>query len=154
MNAALNWWGSNTGPASSSIYGATITNWLVLTITANPTTIVNGGSSTITTDLQHDNQGNYYNPINGYIPNGVSVTYTATKGNINPASTVIVNGQATSIFTATTPGTANITTTVDSTTVSTPIAINSTLPVSIYRNGIFVGSYSTIASAITSAQAR
>ena len=124
VNAQLNWWGSNANP-SNNVYGTvTVTPWLVLTLTANPTTILNGGTSTITTDLQHDNNGVYYNTTNGFIPNGVTVTYIATKGNINPSSTTIFNGQATSIFTATTTGTANITTTVDNQTVSTPIAIN------------------------------
>ena len=48
-----NWWGSNKDPSRKSCTG-TVTKWLVLTATANPTTINANGTSTITADLSHD----------------------------------------------------------------------------------------------------
>ena len=71
VNANYNWWGTNftTNPTSSGrINSGTSSIWMVLTITANPSTIGTGGSSTITADLLHDNQGTLHNPANGLVP--------------------------------------------------------------------------------------
>ena len=52
IDATLNWWGSNNNP-SENVFDATVTPWMVLTVTANPTTILSGHTSTVTADLLH-----------------------------------------------------------------------------------------------------
>ena len=93
VDAALNWWGSNTGPAAGSIYGTSNpTTWLILNITAFPNVINNNAISTITADLTHDNKGTYHNPALGYV-SGIKVTFTTTLGTISSPVTAI-NGIA------------------------------------------------------------
>ena len=61
-NGTLNWWGSNVNP-SGRIYGNVIvTNWLILTLTADIASIKTNGTSIIKADLLHDSQGGYHNP--------------------------------------------------------------------------------------------
>lgn len=89
VDATLNWWGSNSSPAgkiSTGTKGVVLFNpWIVLTITANPTTINNGGTSQLTADLLHDSNGIYHNSSNGHVPD-IPVTLTILWGSFeNPA---------------------------------------------------------------------
>jgi len=89
VDATLNWWGSNSSPAgkiSTGTGGIVLFDpWIVLTITANPTTINNGGISQLTADLLHDSNGIYHNPSNGHVPD-IPVTLTILWGSFeNPA---------------------------------------------------------------------
>ena len=133
MDASLNWWGSNAGPSPADVYGnvmygnVTTTPWLVLNISTNPTTILNGDNSTITIDLLHDSNGTVHDPANGHLPDGIPVTFTTTLGSINNSSTV--NGSAQSIFNSEyEAGTAIITATVDNQPVQIPVTIIDTIP--------------------------
>jgi len=126
VDATLNWWGSNVDP---SIYVSTATtgsvnviSWLVLNAAVNPISVMDGGNSLVTVDLLYDNTGNYHDPINGHVPDGTPVTFTATNGDVNPTSTLI-NGQATPLFTANHAGTASINTTIDSQTITKQLTI-------------------------------
>ncbi len=75
VNATLNWWGSNTDPATipnlivvndtSSVDAST---WVILTVNANPAAINNGETSTITADFNHINGGD--DLVGGHIPDG------------------------------------------------------------------------------------
>jgi autotransporter family porin len=87
-NGTLNWWGSNAKP--SGIYGnVNVSNWLILTLTADIASIKTNGTSIIKADLLHDSQGGYHNPANGYVPNGIPVNFGTTLGTIgNQASTI------------------------------------------------------------------
>lgn len=68
INAENNWWGSNEPVWNSLISGFTNpTNWVILTVTANPTTINNTQTSTITADFNHINGGDL---VGGHIPDG------------------------------------------------------------------------------------
>ena len=105
MNITNNWWGSNSGPAVGSIVGiAYPTTWLILNITASPTTINNGGTSTITADLLHDNTGAYHEPALGHVPDGVQINLTVPWGSfINPAiihsvTLNTINGGVSAVF--------------------------------------------------------
>ncbi len=89
VDATLNWWGSNSSPAgkiSTGTGGNVLFNpWIVLTITANPTTINNGGTSQVTADLLYDSDSIYHNPSNGHVPD-IPVTLTILWGSFeNPA---------------------------------------------------------------------
>ena len=136
LNATLNWWGSNADPSVyvSGVNGGSVnvTPWLILNITADPSSIICGGNSTVTTDLQYDSgilsdPGNpelyYHDPAAGHVPD-VPVSFTATNGTIDPVSGVLVSGNAATVFTATHGGTGNVTATVDSQPVSALININ------------------------------
>jgi uncharacterized repeat protein (TIGR01451 family) len=126
VDATLNWWGSNENP---SIYVSTATtgivnviSWLVLNATVNPISIMDSNNSLVIVDLLYDNTGSYHDPINGHVPDGTPVTFTATNGDVNPTSTLI-NGQATALFTANHAGTASINTRIDSQTITKQLTI-------------------------------
>jgi uncharacterized repeat protein (TIGR01451 family) len=126
VDATLNWWGSNENPSIYVSTGTTgivnVTSWLVLNATVNPISVMDGGNSLVTVDLLYDNGGNYHDPINGHVPDGTPVTFTATNGDVNSTSTLI-NGQATALFTANRAGTASINTTIDSQTLTKQLTI-------------------------------
>jgi methionine-rich copper-binding protein CopC len=127
-----NWWGCNGGPGASGCdtvvfdtadggSGFTFNPWLVLSISANPTQINPGATSTLTADLTHDSNG-----TGGFsVPNGTPVTFSGTlDSSVNPGSTTLTNGQQTSTYTAgSTSGTGSGIATVDNQQVSTPIDI-------------------------------
>ena len=136
LNATLNWWGSNADPSVyvSGVNGGSVnvTPWLILNITADPSSIICGGNSTVTTDLQYDSEilsdpGNpelyYHDPVAGHVPD-VPVSFTATNGTIDPVTGVLVSGNAATVFTATHGSIGNVTATVDSQPVSALININ------------------------------
>ncbi|MGB9978604.1 Ig-like domain-containing protein [Methanobacterium sp.] len=128
VDAALNWWGSNTGPAAGSIYGASNpTTWLILNITASPSVINNITTSTITADLTRDNKGTYHNPASGHV-SGIKVTFTTTLGTIiSPVTTI--NGIAKSTLKGgLISGNATVSAKVDSQTVKKSVIINNIPP--------------------------
>ena len=128
MDATLNWWGSNLDPSVYVSKGTggivNVTSWLVLNITADPTSILNGVNSTVTVDLLHDNTGTYHDPVNGHVPDGIPVTFTSTNGNLSTTSTTLINGQATILLTANRAGASNINATVDNQTVTQLLTVN------------------------------
>ena len=72
VNATLNWWGLNTSPKNEiSGTGVTYDPWIILTVTSNHSTINVGDNSTVTADLLHDSEGNYLDPVNGHVPDGI-----------------------------------------------------------------------------------
>ena len=125
------WWGCNGGPGASGCDTvffdqsgggtSTFTPWLVLSISASPTQINTGATSTLTADLTHNssNTGGFS------VPNGTPVTFGGTlDSSVNPTSTTLNSGTQTSTYTAgSTSGAGSGTATVDNATVSTPIDI-------------------------------
>jgi autotransporter family porin len=124
VNATLNWWGSNSNP-SKYVYGnVTVNPWLVLMISANPTTIKNGKNTIVTTDLAHNSNGVYLDPVNGHVPDAIPVSFTGTLGTVTPTHSAILNGKTGSTYTSKLAGTAIITATVDNQSVSTNVTVN------------------------------
>ena len=75
FDATLNWWGSNTGPLTGTIYGnVTTTPWL--TVTAN--TNINGGlyNTTQSITLTMSEPGTIYYTTNGTDPTTTSPVYS------------------------------------------------------------------------------
>jgi predicted outer membrane repeat protein len=114
VNATLNWWGSNLKSSVvkqiSNNYGGTVNYnpWIVLTLSASPNTVSIYGTSTITADFLHDNNGVYHNPSSGVVPYTGDANFKTTKGTINNVK--YVNGKATSKLTnLTTLGVATVT---------------------------------------------
>jgi predicted outer membrane repeat protein len=126
VNAENNWWGTNNSP-KSQIYGTVdYSNWIYMTITINPTTIVNGTTSSVTVNFNNIYNGtdvNTINPISGYIPDGTTVNFSSIFGTFNPVTSTTINGIATTIFTATNIFNGNITATTDSQVVSAIINV-------------------------------
>ncbi len=116
-NATSNWWGTNN--PSSLIFGTVSYDpWLVMNSTISPDTILPGDTSTITAIL---NQDNHHNSLFLPILEGINVAFTVISGNgnVSPALVPISSGTATTTFTATAPGVANINITVGYQTVNT-----------------------------------
>jgi predicted outer membrane repeat protein len=137
VNAENNWWGSNSSP-SGKIYGAVDYNpWLVLKISATPTTITTYGTSSVVADLTWNSENKQ--PTGGFVHNvkGFDATFSVSptgRGTFNPVTGPISNGKANSTFTASyTSGSVTVSAKVDTQTVSTTITIN--LP---SRNDIYV----------------
>lgn len=80
VNATLNWWGSNTSPAGKVQGNVAYDPWIILTITADPTIIDNGGISQVKADLLHDStydpanpDASYHDPALGHVPDGIPI---------------------------------------------------------------------------------
>jgi predicted outer membrane repeat protein len=128
VDAALNWWGSNSDPSSKVSGGVDVSPWLVLNVTANPTLIKKNGTSNITADLLHDSTGGYHDPVSGHIPDGSLVSFATTKGSIN-SPVMIGNGAAkATLVGGAVSGVADVSSTLDSQTVHTSVTIDATAP--------------------------
>jgi hypothetical protein len=125
MNALDNWWGTNfvgTNPQDAGRVNFTVTKWIVLTVTAKPQTINDGDKSTVTADLLHDNLGNYLNPVNGHVPDGITVNFSSDGlGTINPETNNTTNGSTNTTFKGNFIGVSVVSATVDQQTVTTNI---------------------------------
>ena len=93
LDATLNWWGSNSSPAEKIRGSVHFDPWIILTVSANPTTIDNGGTSILEADLLHDSSYNptnpnasYHNPALGHVPD-IAVTLTIPWGSFTYSGT-------------------------------------------------------------------
>jgi hypothetical protein len=130
-----NWWGTNfkgTDPVSTGrVVGATVYHWIVLSLTAYPSTINHGGTSTIIADLLHDQKGNYLDPSLGHIPDNILVAFQTDNGSIGSIGSKIINkltknGIALAIFIANDAANqAKVSVTIDGQTLTTNINIKS-----------------------------
>lgn len=94
-----NWWGSSNPEFSVIITGtsADYNPWLVMRYTANPITITQGSTSTLTADFRYDSDGIFHDPALGHLPDGTVVTFTTNLGNVGSkiASALTMNGVST-----------------------------------------------------------
>lgn len=102
-----NWWGCNAGPNMpgcdtllNSGSGSIIADkWLVLTVSADPTHVLQGAESTITADLRYNSTGVI--PFADNVPDTVPVSFSVkTLGSVAPPSAFYTSGLAEAIFTA------------------------------------------------------
>ena len=128
VSARNNWWGCNEGPGQpgcSTVTGSgagavDFDPWLVLGVSADPTTVPAGGSSQVTADLTQNSNGD---TAGTQFPGGVPVAFTATLGTIQ-SPVLAYGGQAKSVFSAgTTAGTADLTADLDGESVSTQVTV-------------------------------
>ncbi len=122
-----NWWGCNAGPnqtgCDSSVGFEDSDPWLILRISANPTTLPPFGMSAISSDLVMNSDA-VNTSGGGTIPENTPATFGATLGTVNPINDATYAGQLATTFTAGgTSGTANVSCTVDNQTVNTAIEI-------------------------------
>ncbi len=101
VNAEYNWWGYNNPNFSALITGdVDYSSWLVMTYSANPTVISQGGLSTLTADFRYDSNGIFHDPAAGHLPDETPVTFNTNLGNVGSKSIVTgtINGIATAIL--------------------------------------------------------
>ncbi|MTK64443.1 MAG: hypothetical protein F8N15_07975 [Methanobacterium sp.] len=140
LNAQFNWWGSNLKP--QKIYGAiTYSRWLVLKLSSVKSQIV-GTSSSVVADLNHDSLGYDVSQM-GHLKNGFTICFYSTLGTIS--SKTIMNGTATTWFKACDPGTAKITTVLDSQKTLNYVSVLSAIrSVNLSNNAVNVSNKKTI----------
>jgi hypothetical protein len=95
--------------------------WLVMSFSASPTTILTGGTSTLTASITKNSAS-----ATGFtVPNATPVIFAGTLGADSPASTTLISGTATSTFTAgATGGAGSGSATIDNQTLSAGLTIN------------------------------
>lgn len=125
VNALYNWWGTNfvgTNPNTAKRINSGTSSWMILSISASPMTTALSGTSTVTTDLLHDNKGVYHNPTSGIVPYTATANFKTTRGSIS--NTSFSSGIAKSTLKAgSVAGVANVSTMVDQQKVITNIII-------------------------------
>jgi len=128
VDARFNWWGSNNPDFSSLIIGPVdYIPWLYMTITADPTTINKGNSRQVSVSFNNLYDGTTvtsFDPSVGHIPDGTVVELTVDFGMLDPVEVTTLNGTATSTYTGTSGGTADITAGTDEQTVSTTVTVD------------------------------
>ena len=141
-NAMNNWWGSNSSPSAKVSGSVNVSSWLVLNTNASPNRVLPGGISNITADLTHNQNGVYYDPINGHVPDGIPITFISVLGTLNPTSTITINGVGTSLYTASMlTGTATVYSLVDIQSANTQINVsNPQADVALSQTGNYSGS--------------
>jgi hypothetical protein len=124
LDAANNWFGSNT--PSASFFGAgvktlTTSPFLVMTFGASPTTLSTGGTSVLTAAITK----NSANATGFFVPNTTPVTFSGgTIGSVSPSSGFTSGGTGTSTFTAgATLGKGNVSATIDNQTLTVQLTI-------------------------------
>ncbi len=127
VNSENNWWGCNAGPnqtgCDSSVGFEDSDPWLILRISANPTSLPPFGVSAISSDLVMNSDA-VNTSGGGTIPENTPATFGATLGTVNPINDGTVSGELATTFTAGgATGTATVSCTVDNQTVNTPIEI-------------------------------
>jgi hypothetical protein len=128
ITAENNWWGCNAGPGQAgcdALNGTGSANidanpWLVLGVSANPTTISVGQPSLITASLGGNSNGQ--TPSGNTFPSGVSVAFGTTLGSI-PSPVLTSSPFAISALSSASGGTANVSATLDGQTVATPVTV-------------------------------
>jgi CSLREA domain-containing protein len=103
VTAENNWWGCNAGPGNAgcdSVTGiADFNPWVVLGVSASPTSVNPGGTSTVTADMTRNSDGNPHGGASTLpLPNA---SFTATNGTMSPTSNSFTSGQSQSTFTST-----------------------------------------------------
>jgi predicted outer membrane repeat protein len=125
-----NWWGINTGPSTNdfrnnvgSVFPA---SYLQLRVSANPSSICAGGTSTLTADIKQRNLGAALTTELNGLPTFTALFNNAALGSLSGA-TNFVNGVATATSTAGgTPGMGSADVTADNQLVSATITIGGT----------------------------
>lgn len=120
VDARYNWWGSNSPDFTELTAGdVTSTPWIILTVTADPSSVRTGGTSLIRADLLHDSEGVLHStpvPYNG------PADFHSSAGSIDDASMVL--GSATSTLrNLNTPGTVRVFAALDNQVVSTTVNV-------------------------------
>ncbi|UGS38911.1 choice-of-anchor D domain-containing protein [Capillimicrobium parvum] len=126
VDATNNWWGCNEGPnqpGCDDYSGANVDAdpWSIMTISADPDSIpVGGDTSQITASFNTNSDGDDILPQG--IGDDVQVAFSTTLGDVDPAEDCTCGGLSlTELTSGDLPGTATVTATLDSESVSTDV---------------------------------
>jgi hypothetical protein len=129
LNAETNWWGCNDGPdgvdcndvATMTGGAADFDPWLVMGLTASPSTITAGGAtSQVRASLTRNSLGT---PVGAGFPDGTGIAFATTLGSIG-GSSMTSNGMAASTLTSGgQTGVANVSGTLDNESVFAQVSI-------------------------------
>jgi hypothetical protein len=129
LDARNNWWGCNVGPGTAGCdsvsANVTVNPWLVLNVSASPTSINSGGSSTITADLTKNSNAQDTSGA-GHVPDTTPVQFGTDLGTLTVTSTTLTNGLATTSLTASSnvgTTTAHVSGTVDNQTTTANVTV-------------------------------
>lgn len=125
VDATNNWWGCNGGPGAAgcdAVVGpADADPWLVLGLSASPTSIPTGGAaSTALASLARNSDG--ATPAGNTFPDGDPVAFSTTLGTIAPLSQPLTARRADAQLTSgAVAGTATVSAVFDNATVTAPV---------------------------------
>jgi hypothetical protein len=129
LDARNNWWGCNAGPGTAGCdsvsANVTVNPWLVLNVSASPTSINSGGSSTITADLTKNSTAQDTSGA-GHVPDTTPVQFGTDLGTLTVTNTTLTNGLATTSLTASSnvgTTTAHVSGTVDNQTTTANVTV-------------------------------
>jgi hypothetical protein len=127
IDATNNWWGSNSNPSGFTFGGVIVSPWLVLNITAMPSSITGSQTSKIRINLTNNSAGTDTTSGGIFVPDGIPVAFARTSGtgSISPHAGNITSGANTTTFTPAGPGTSTVAATVDDQSVTTSIHVAS-----------------------------
>jgi hypothetical protein len=134
VTAPDDWWGTNTPDFGKLIAGTSApTTWLMLGVTATPSSIYPGQTSTVRANLTYNNNHVYLDPASGHLPDGtpVAFSFVGVTGNVRPSAGNMSAGANTTVFSPATTGTATVSATVDGEIISLNIPVLATSLVSI-----------------------
>ena len=122
--ARENWWGTNA-PSPGLVSGGSLNPYLVLGVTATPSSITTAGTSTVAANLSYDSAG--IRPAANILPDGIPVYFTVGSGPGSvPSGVVLTTGHlATTTFTPSEGGSATVNASADGWNVSALISISS-----------------------------
>ncbi len=138
INATNNWWGCNAGPGHSgcaAVSGSVMYDpWLVLGLSASPSSISINKTSKLTADLTHNSNGEDTSGT-GTISDGTSVAFGTDFGSLSATSAPTSGGKASVTLESSSEGTATASATLDNETVYTGVTFFK--PVSLeYLNAV------------------
>jgi hypothetical protein len=120
IDANNNWWGTNSGPGTA-FHGppAAVASWLVLGITADPSSITLPQISSIRTNLTYNSDGTNTAGGGVFVPNAIPNGYAVVSGPgiVAPVSAGSASGGAQTTYGTLQSGTPTIAGTVDGQTV-------------------------------------
>lgn len=144
VDAENNWWGCNDGPGAAGCDPVTgdvdADPWLVLGISADPTTVAIDQESAITADLLSNSDGE---SAAGGFPDGGDVAFATSIGQVDPTSASLTDGEAATTFSSSTAGVADVSASFDAETVTTQVTVQAPPPpcrlIRIFVNLGFLG---------------
>ena len=140
VDASNNWWGTNSDPSGYTHGGVIVAPWMVLNITATPSSITGSQTTLIRINLTNISDGTDTASRGTFIPAGIPVAFARTSGtgSIAPQAGNITAGANTTTFTPAGAGTSTVSATVDGQTVSVGIKVSDSPAASkigVFRNG-------------------
>jgi PKD repeat protein len=124
IDATENWWGTNAPPAWWVSRG-NLNPYLVLGVTATPSSITTAETSIVSANLSYDSNGNL--PVGNILPDSIPVYFTTVSGpgSVPPGVVLTTSHLASTTFTPSDGGSAMVNASADGWNVSARISISS-----------------------------